>query len=412
MSSFYYKSGELYCDNVNLSDVADQFHTPAYVYSKEKIKSNAKAYVESFEKKQNLACFSVKSLNNISILKIIKDSGCGFDIVSGGELHRVLSVGADPKTIIFSGVGKSKDEIREGILNKILSFNVESASELYKIERVAKELSIVASISIRFNPDIDSGGHDYITTGRKGDKFGITSKEEIINLSKHIANSDDLKMVGLACHIGSQILELESFKRTAIKTIELADDLIEIGIHVDFLDLGGGLGVPYNNETVPSPKELISCLEEEFRDRKERLILEPGRSISANAGMLLTRVEYIKDNFLIVDAAMNDLLRPALYKAEHEVCNVKEKSLNNKKWNIVGPICESSDFLAKDISIDADEGDILAVKTVGAYGFVMSSNYNARPRACEVLIAEGEAKLIRKRETYEDLLKSEININD
>ena len=412
MSSFYYKSGELYCDNVNLSDVADQFHTPAYVYSKEKIKLNAKAYVESFEKKQNLACFSVKSLNNISILKIIKDSGCGFDIVSGGELHRVLSVGADPKTIIFSGVGKSKDEIREGILNKILSFNVESASELYKIERVAKELSIVASISIRFNPDIDSGGHDYITTGRKGDKFGITSKEEIINLSKHIANSDDLKMVGLACHIGSQILELESFKRTAIKTIELADDLIEIGIHVDFLDLGGGLGVPYNNETVPSPKELISCLEEEFRDRKERLILEPGRSISANAGMLLTRVEYIKDNFLIVDAAMNDLLRPALYKAEHEVCNVKEKSLNNKKWNIVGPICESSDFLAKDISIDADEGDILAVKTVGAYGFVMSSNYNARPRACEVLIAEGEAKLIRKRETYEDLLKSEININD
>ena len=412
MSSFYYKSGELYCDNVNLSDVADEFHTPAYVYSKEKIKSNAKAYVESFEKKQNLACFSVKSLNNISILKIIKDSGCGFDIVSGGELHRVLSVGADPKTIIFSGVGKSKDEIKEGILNKILSFNVESASELYKIEKVAKELSIVASISIRFNPDIDSGGHDYITTGRKGDKFGITSKEEIINLSKHIANSDDLKMVGLACHIGSQILELESFKKTAIKTIELADDLIEIGIHVDFLDLGGGLGVPYNNETVPSPKELISCLEEEFRDRKERLILEPGRSISANAGMLLTRVEYIKDNFLIVNAAMNDLLRPALYKAEHEVCNVKEKSLNKKKWNIVGPICESSDFLAKDISIDADEGDILAVKTVGAYGFVMSSNYNARPRACEVLIAEGGATLIRKRETYEDLLRSEININD
>ena len=277
---------------------------------------------------------------------------------------------------------------------------------------MAKELSIVASISIRFNPDIDSGGHDYITTGRKGDKFGITSKEEIINLSKHIANSDDLKMVGLACHIGSQILELESFKKTAIKTIELADDLIEIGIHVDFLDLGGGLGVPYNNETVPSPKELISCLEEEFRDRKERLILEPGRSISANAGMLLTRVEYIKDNFLIVDAAMNDLLRPALYKAKHEVCNVKEKSLNNKKWNIVGPICESSDFLAKDILIDADEGDILAVKTVGAYGFVMSSNYNARPRACEVLIAEGGATLIRKRETYEDLLRSEININD
>jgi diaminopimelate decarboxylase len=412
MDSFYYKSGELHCEDVNLSEVADQFNTPAYVYSKEKIKLNAKAYVESFKGKGNLACFSVKSLNNISILRIIKDSGCGFDIVSGGELHRVLSVGADPKTIIFSGVGKSKDEIKKGILNKILSFNVESASELYNIEEVAKELSMVAPVSIRFNPDIDSGGHDYITTGRKGDKFGITSKEEIINLSKHIASSDELQMVGLACHIGSQILELESFKETAKKTIELADDLIEIGIHLDFLDLGGGLGVSYSDETTPPPQDLVSCLEEEFRDRKERLILEPGRSISANAGILLTKIEYIKDNFLIVDAAMNDLLRPALYKAEHGACNIKEKSKNNQIWNIVGPICESSDFLGKDITIDADEGDILAIRTVGAYGFVMSSNYNARPRACEILIDSSNASLIRKRETYDDLLKAEIDIND
>ena len=408
MSAFNFNSGSLFCEQVSLSDISDQFDTPAYIYSKRTLETNANAYVKSFTKPDSLACFAVKSLSNISILKLLNDMGCGFDIVSGGELYRVLSIGADPKKIIFSGVGKSKKEIEEGILEGILSFNVESASELYRIEKIAENLNKIAPVSIRFNPDIDSGGHDYITTGRKGDKFGISSIDQIIELSKYIKSSNYLNIVGLASHIGSQILELDSYRKSAKKTIELADSLIELGISLEFLDLGGGLGVPYNEESPPSPENLVSCLEKELQGRKERLVLEPGRSISANAGVLITKVEYIKDDFLVVDAAMNDLIRPALYKAEHDICNVKENTGVPKLWNVVGPICESSDFLAKNISIYADEDDILAIKTTGAYGFVMSSNYNTRPRACEVLVDGDKSILIRKRESLDDLLEMEI----
>ena len=408
MSAFNFNSGSLFCEQVSLSDISDQFDTPAYIYSKRTLETNANAYVKSFTKPDSLACFAVKSLSNISILKLLNNMGCGFDIVSGGELYRVLSIGADPKKIIFSGVGKSKKEIEEGILEGILSFNVESASELYRIEKIAENLNKIAPVSIRFNPDIDSGGHDYITTGRKGDKFGISSIDQIIELSKYIKSSNYLNIVGLASHIGSQILELDSYRKSAKKTIELADSLIELGISLEFLDLGGGLGVPYNDESPPSPENLVSCLEKELQGRKERLVLEPGRSISANAGVLITKVEYIKDDFLVVDAAMNDLIRPALYKAEHDICNIKENTGVPKLWNVVGPICESSDFLAKNISIDADEDDILAIKTAGAYGFVMSSNYNTRPRACEVLVDGDKSILIRKRESLDDLLEMEI----
>ena len=408
MSAFNFNSGSLFCEQVSLSDISDQFDTPAYIYSKRTLETNANAYVKSFTKPDSLACFAVKSLSNISILKLLNDMGCGFDIVSGGELYRVLSIGADPKKIIFSGVGKSKKEIEEGILEGILSFNVESASELYRIEKIAENLNKIAPVSIRFNPDIDSGGHDYITTGRKGDKFGISSIDQIIELSKYIKSSNYLNIVGLASHIGSQILELDSYRKSAKKTIELADSLIELGISLEFLDLGGGLGVPYNDESPPSAENLVSCLEKELQGRKERLVLEPGRSISANAGILITKVEYIKDDFIVVDAAMNDLIRPALYKAEHDICNVKENTGVPKLWNVVGPICESSDFLAKNISIYADEDDILAIKTAGAYGFVMSSNYNTRPRACEVLVDGDKSILIRKRESLDDLLEMEI----
>jgi diaminopimelate decarboxylase len=408
MSAFNFNSGSLFCEQVSLSDISDQFDTPAYIYSKQTLERNANAYVKSFTKPDSLACFAVKSLSNISILKLLNDMGCGFDIVSGGELYRVLSIGADPKKIIFSGVGKSKKEIEEGILEGILSFNIESASELYRIEKIAGNLNKVAPVSIRFNPDIDSGGHDYITTGRKGDKFGISSIDQIIELSKYIKSSNYLNIVGLASHIGSQILELDSYRKSAKKTIELADSLIELGIALEFLDLGGGLGVPYSDESPPSPENLVSCLEKELEGRKERLILEPGRSISANAGVLITKVEYIKDDFLVVDAAMNDLIRPALYKAEHDICNIKENTGVPKLWNVVGPICESSDFLAKNVSIDANEDDILAIKTAGAYGFVMSSNYNTRPRACEVLVDGDKSILIRKRESLDNLLEMEI----
>ena len=413
MDFFNYKDGKLFCEGVDLSLISKTFDTPAYVYSKKTLERHVDAYIESFTSSNNLVCFAVKSLSNISILKILKDKGCGFDIVSGGELHRVILAGADPKKIIFSGVGKSKSEIALGIKNDVLSFNIESSSELYRIEKVAKDLGKIAPVSIRFNPDVDSGGHDYITTGRKGDKFGISSIEDILNLSEHISNSDSLKIVGVACHIGSQILGLDSYKAAARKTIELADKLLDLGIELDFLDLGGGLGVPYNGETPPSPNELVACLENELSERKERIIIEPGRSISANAGILLTKVEYIKDEFLIVDAAMNDLLRPALYKAEHDVWNLdKNNSQETKVWNIVGPICESSDFLARDISIPAKEEDVLAIKSAGAYGFVMSSNYNSRPRCPEILVDEDKFKLIRKRENLDDLVRSEINPDD
>jgi diaminopimelate decarboxylase len=413
MDFFNYKDGKLFCEGVDLSLISKTFDTPAYVYSKKTLERHIDAYVESFTSSNNLVCFAVKSLSNISILKILKDKGCGFDIVSGGELHRVMLAGADPKKIIFSGVGKSKSEIAMGIKNDVLSFNIESSSELYRIEKVAKDLGKIAPVSIRFNPDVDSGGHDYITTGRKGDKFGISSIEDILNLSEHISNSDSLKIVGVACHIGSQILGLDSYKAAARKTIELADKLLDLGIELDFLDLGGGLGVPYNGETPPSPNELVACLESELSERKERIIIEPGRSISANAGILLTKVEYIKDEFLIVDAAMNDLLRPALYKAEHDVWNLdKNNAQETKVWNIVGPICESSDFLARNISIPAKEEDVLAIKSAGAYGFVMSSNYNSRPRCPEILVDEDKFKLIRKRESLDDLVRSEINPDD
>ena len=413
MDFFNYKDGKLFCEGVDLSLISKTFDTPAYVYSKKTLERHVDAYIESFTSSNNLVCFAVKSLSNISILKILKDKGCGFDIVSGGELHRVMLAGADPKKIIFSGVGKSKSEIALGIKNDVLSFNIESSSELYRIEKVAKDLGKIAPVSIRFNPDVDSGGHDYITTGRKGDKFGISSIEDILNLSEHISNSDSLKIVGVACHIGSQILGLDSYKAAARKTIELADKLLDLGIELDFLDLGGGLGVPYNGETPPSPNELVACLESELSERKERIIIEPGRSISANAGILLTKVEYIKDEFLIVDAAMNDLLRPALYKAEHDVWNLdKNNSQETKVWNIVGPICESSDFLARNISIPAKEEDVLAIKSAGAYGFVMSSNYNSRPRCPEILVDEDKFKLIRKRENLDDLVRSEINPDD
>ena len=412
MNTFEYIDGRLHCEDVDLSILGEKYGTPSYVYSKKTIEENAKAYVNSFTNNDNLACFAVKSLSNLSILNIIKNSGCGFDIVSGGELHRILSIGAEPKKVIFSGVGKTKKEIEQGINSGILSFNVESESELYRIEKVADEIGSPAPISIRINPDIDSGGHDYITTGRKGDKFGISETRKIIDLCNHAHQAKHLKIVGLACHIGSQILDLDSFIKSADKIFELADELANFDISLEFLDLGGGLGISYEDEVPPSPFDLISCLEEKFKNRKERLILEPGRSISANAGILLTQVEYIKDNFLIVDAAMNDLLRPSLYKAHHDVCNVIDKKDNLKKWNIVGPICESSDFLAKNISLDVHEDDLIAIKNAGAYGFVMASNYNSRPKACEILIDGNESKIIRERETLDDLLEKERIVND
>ena len=412
MDFFAYKDHELFCEDVNLSEIATLYGTPTYVYSRKSIESQIDSYKKSFTQKDNLICFSVKSLNNISILNIINKNGCGFDVVSGGELQKVCHVGADPKKIIFSGVGKSNEEISLGVRNQILSFNIESESELYRIEKIASSMDMTANIAIRFNPEIDSGGHEYIKTGRKGDKFGISSEKLILNISNYIYQSNNLKLVGLACHIGSQILDLKSYRLAAKNIKNLANKVKKIVKVLDFLDLGGGLGISYFKSKIPTPKELVAVIEKELDDMNEKIILEPGRSISGNAGVLLTNVEYIKDNFLIVDAAMNDLIRPALYKANHDVWNVKKTDLNKKQWTIVGPVCESSDIIAKDHEISASEGDLLAIRSTGAYGFVMSSNYNARTRAPEILVNRDKFDVIRTRESFEDLIKNEVNIND
>ena len=411
MDHFHYKENELFAEEVALNDVAEKYGTPTFVYSKATLERHAKAYINSFKSMNGLVCFSVKALSNISILKTLKNSGCGFDIVSGGELHRALLAGADPKTIIFSGVGKSKTEMIAGIENDILSFNIESEQELDQLGMVAEEMKKIAPVAIRFNPNVDAGVHEFTKTGRKSDKFGV-SIEAAKDLVKKCSESNSLKLVGLTCHIGSQIMELNGFEEAARQALELLVELDKLNINLDFIDMGGGLGVNYVGEETVQPIELIQCYEKIFSGRSERLILEPGRSISANAGVMLTRVEYKKNDFLIADAAMNDLLRPALYQAHHDVWPLtKNNDATQSNVNLVGPICETGDFLAKNIDSKSSKGDLLAVKTVGAYGFVMSSNYNSRPRAAEIIVDKDKFYLIRKREDYSSLTALEEGLD-
>jgi diaminopimelate decarboxylase len=410
MDHFHYKEGQLFAEEVALKDVADTYGTPTFVYSKATLERHANAYINSFETMSGLVCFSVKALSNISILKTLKKSGCGFDIVSGGELHRALLAGADPKKIIFSGVGKSKEEMASGIEANILSFNVESQQELQRLSEVAAAMKRTASVAIRFNPNVDAGVHEFTKTGRGSDKFGV-STETTMDLAKECFKNDSLNLVGITCHIGSQIMELKGFQDAAKQALELLVELDKLNINLDFIDMGGGLGVNYVDEKTIQPYELIQCYEKIFANRNERLILEPGRSISANAGIMLTKVEYKKDSFLIADAAMNDLLRPALYDAHHNVWPVV-KNKNASSVNLVGPICETGDFIAKNINIAASAGDLLAVRTVGAYGFVMSSNYNSRPRAAEIIVDKDKFYLIRKREDYSSLTALEEGLDD
>jgi diaminopimelate decarboxylase len=412
MDHFQYKEDELYAEEVALKDVAEKYGTPSFVYSKATLERHAKAYINSFKSMNGLVCFSVKALSNISILKILKNAGCGFDIVSGGELHRALLAGADPKKIIFSGVGKSKTEMILGIENDILSFNVESEQELNQLGMVAAEMKKIAPVAIRFNPNVDAGVHEFTKTGRESDKFGVSVKTAKDLVNKCI-ESNSLNLVGLTCHIGSQIMELNGFEEAAYQALELLAELDKRNIDLDFIDMGGGLGVNYVGEETVQPMELIQCYEKIFSERSERLILEPGRSISANAGIMLTKVEYEKNSFLIADAAMNDLLRPALYQAHHDVWPVtKNSDATSSTVSLVGPICETGDFLAKNIDSKGSKGDLLAIKTVGAYGFVMSSNYNSRPRAPEIIVDKDKAYLIRKREEYSSLTALEEGLDD
>ena len=410
MDHFHYKEGQLFAEEVALKDVADAYGTPTFIYSRATLERHANAYINSFKTMSGLVCFSVKALSNISILKTLKKSGCGFDIVSGGELHRALLAGADPKKIIFSGVGKSKEEMAAGIETNILSFNVESQQELQRLSEVATAMKRTAPVAIRFNPNVDAGVHEFTKTGRESDKFGV-SIEAAIDLVKECLKNDNLNLVGLTCHIGSQIMELKGFQDAAMQALGLLVELDKLNINLDFIDMGGGLGVNYIDEKTIQPIELIQCYEKIFANRNERLILEPGRSISANAGIMLTKVEYKKEGFLIADAAMNDLLRPALYDAHHNVWPVV-KNKNESSVDLVGPICETGDFIAKNINIAASAGDLLAVRTVGAYGFVMSSNYNSRPRAAEIIVDKDKFYLIRKREDYSSLTALEEGLDD
>ena len=409
MSSFIYKDNILFCENVAVTDIVKKVGTPAYVYSKKTLLDNFDSYSNAFKKNYGLVCFSVKSLSNISVLKLLKNKGSGFDIVSGGELERVLAAGVDPKKIIFTGIAKSNEEIIQGIRKNILSFNIESEAEMLRIEKLATNENKIVDVAIRFNPEIDSGGHEYIKTGRKKDKFGVLLKG-VINLSKYILNSSSLNLIGLSCHIGSQIFELSDFEESAKYIKKLAKEINKLGIELKFLDVGGGLGISYTDSSFPSPSNLIKDLENILGDRTEKIILEPGRSISGDAGILLTSVEYVKDNYLIIDAGMNDLIRPALYDAKHQIINVENNKVPTKEWTIVGPICESSDVMAKNYSLGASGGSILAIKTAGAYGHVMSSNYNSRRKPPEILVDDNNFEIIRKRESYEDLIRHEVNL--
>ena len=401
-----------HAENEILSTIAQKYGTPCYVYSQQKIIENYQQYKLGFADRAHLICYSVKANSNLSILKILADTGCGFDIVSGGELARVLAIGADSSKIVFSGVGKSYAEIKAALQAKIGCFNVESFAELQMIEKVAQELNLIANVSIRVNPDIDAKTHPYISTGLKENKFGIAI-EQAFDIYQHITHSNHLQAIGIDCHIGSQLSELQPFISTIKKILSLAEELERAGIKLKHLDFGGGLGISYNNEDMPNNQQLANTISQLTAHRPETIIIEPGRSIVGNAGILLTKVEYLKKNgdknFCIVDAAMNDLIRPALYQAWQEISPLKTHvNIQTKKYDVVGPICETSDFLAKDRILAISPGDILAIKQAGAYCFSMSSNYNSRVRAAEVLIEGIELRLIRARETLHSLYSNEL----
>ncbi len=411
MHHFSYKNAELYCEDVPVRKIADHVGTPFYLYSHATLVRHFNAFDSAFDGIEHLTCFSVKSNSNIAILRLFSRLGAGADIVSGGELYRVLKAGIDPAKVVYSGVGKTEDEMEYALNSGILMFNVESHQELIKLNRVAEKLNKTAKISIRVNPDIDPKTHPYISTGMKQNKFGIDI-EKAIEEYKFASKLNHIEVIGISCHIGSQLLEVKPFVDSLKRLLILAEKLKEAGIPVKYLDIGGGLGIKYSDEQPPHPAEYAKAIKEEIKGKKIKLILEPGRVIVGNAGILVTRLLYKKEQgekkFFIVDAGMNDLIRPSLYGSYHEICPVKKKDTPTVEADIVGPICESGDFFARKRRIqDLEPDDLLAIMSAGAYGFVMASNYNSRPRVCEVMVKGKEFFVIRKRETYEDLIKGE-----
>ena len=411
MDSFEYRNGDLHCEEVSLNQIAEQVGTPAYVYSREALERAYLGYAEALEGRDALICFAVKANSNLAVLNVLAKLGAGFDIVSGGELERALLAGAEPNKIVFSGVGKQAHEIARALEVGIHCFNIESEAELYRVNEVAEARGQVARVSFRVNPDVDAGTHPYISTGLKENKFGIAI-ESAPEVYAKAAALKGVEVIGVDCHIGSQLTEVSPFLDALDRLLALIDLLAEQGITIRHLDLGGGLGVCYTDETPPTPATYIDALTERLGDRDLKLVFEPGRSIAANSGVLLTQVEFLKENgdknFAIIDAAMNDLIRPSLYSAYQEIIPLFEQSeAEVKTWDLVGPICETGDFLGKDRQLALSVGDRLAVCSAGAYGFVMASNYNTRPRVAEVMVDDDRFQVVRERETFEDLVRGE-----
>jgi diaminopimelate decarboxylase len=410
LSGFAYVDGEYHAENVPLSRIAALHGTPCYVYSRAVIERNFGAFTDSLAGLPHLVCYAVKANANLAVLNVLSRLGCGFDIVSGGELARVLAAGGDPRRVVFSGVGKGDDEMRAALDARILCFNVESAAELNRLSEIASEAGAVAPVSIRVNPDVDARTHPYISTGLRENKFGVAF-EEALPLYREAARIRSIAVTGIDMHIGSQITELDPYREAAHKLLSLVDRLREEGIQLEHIDLGGGLGIRYRDEQPVPLLSYAAMVRELFAGRRERLLFEPGRRLIGDAGVLITRVRFLKSagsrHFAIVDAAMNDLLRPALYDAWHPVLPVRPRAAPAQPWQIVGPVCESADFLARDRMLALAEGDLIAVGAAGAYAMAMSSNYNARPRACEVLVEGDRAHVVRRRESIADLIAGE-----
>ncbi len=416
MHHFIYKDNELYCESVAVADIAETVGTPFYLYSSATLTHHFNTFDKSFGDLPHMTCFAVKACSNLAVLRFFSNLGGGADIVSGGELYRSLKAGIDPRRIIYSGVGKSEEELRYGLVSNILMFNVESEQELEKLQQIAEEQDLVAPVSFRINPDVDPKTHAYISTGLAENKFGIpvAQAEKIYLRAKEMSR---IRIMGVSCHIGSQLTELSPFTEALRKVKQFIGRLADHGIGIEYLDLGGGLGVRYLDEKPPHPQEYARALREEMVGLECTLILEPGRVIVSSAGVLISRVLYTKEtgvkNFVIVDAAMNDLARPSLYDAYHDILPVvrqggKGSGETLRTVDVVGPICETGDFLAKDRELEVfSPGDLMAVMNSGAYGFSMSSNYNTRPRVAEVLVKEDLFYVIRERETYETLIRDE-----
>lgn len=411
MDYFNYQEGRLCAEQVDLAAVAEQFSTPTYVYSRATIERHWRAFDAALAGVDHLVCYAVKANSNLAVLNLMARLGSGFDIVSVGELERVFAAGGDPAKIVFSGVGKRAEEIQRALEAGIHCFNVESESELDRINAVAQMMGVKAPISLRVNPDVDAKTHPYISTGLKQNKFGIAI-ERALDVYLRAADMDHLEVVGVDCHIGSQLTDVAPFVDALDRVLKLVDDLYMKGVALSHIDLGGGLGITYREETPPLPGDYVAPLLDKLAGRDLKVLIEPGRAIVGNAGVLLTKVEYLKHheekNFAIVDAAMNDLMRPALYQAWQAIIPVlPRKEEPEQVYDVVGPVCETGDFLGKERSLAIHEGDLLAVRSSGAYGFSMSSNYNTRPRAAEVMVDGNQAYVVRERETVSQLYNGE-----